>query len=121
MGVTWHTWKMQLEALTDISRDAMHVHASVAIFLAACLLLKLRPSDWRAWLIVLAMQCANEALDMLAMIEDDGVIYWWPCIKDTINTMILPTVLVLVARYTELFDGPAVTETSAPEPEDSSD
>ena len=44
---------------------------------------------------------------MGAMIADDGRVYLWPCIEDTINTMILPTLLVLFARWTPIFDAPA--------------
>lgn len=107
MGITWQNWKLRLEEATEISRDAMHIHASLAIFLIACFVCRLRPSDWRVWLIVLAAQLVNEALDMVVMLHDSGRIFWWSCIKDTINSMVLPTVLVLVARYTSLFGEPA--------------
>lgn len=117
MGITWQNWKLHLEAATEISRDAMHIHASLAIFLLACFVFRLRPSDWRVWLIVLAAQLANEALDMVVMLEDSGEIFWWSCVKDTINSMILPTVLVAVARWTSLLDVPAAQESQDPQAE----
>ena len=103
MQIEWQTWKTALEDHLHLSRDAMHVHASVLIFLIACLVLNARPRDWRPWLVVLTVQLVNEAFDARAMILDDGVIYIWASVKDTVNTMILPTIFLVVARTSDIF------------------
>lgn len=103
MEIGWQDWKTALADHANLSRDALHIYAAVLIFILACKLLRARPADWRPWLAVLAAQLVNEAFDIRDMIEDDGVIWIWASVKDTINTMIIPTVLMAAARRWELF------------------
>lgn len=103
MEIGWQDWKTALADHANLSRDALHVYAALLIFILACRLLRCRPSDWRPWLAVLAAQLVNEAFDMRDMIADDGVIWIWASVKDTVNTMIVPSVLLFAARRWEMF------------------
>lgn len=99
----WQDSKSALVEHANLSRDALHIYFALAIFLAACWLFKWRPSSWKPWLLLLAVQSTNELFDMFASLQDDGVIWIWANIKDMVNTMIGPTVLLLAARYLKVF------------------
>lgn len=118
--IGWQDLKTVMEEQLHLSRDAMHIYAALIIFLLACWIFRWKPSDWRPWLVVLLAQCFNEALDMASMLEDDGVIWIWSSVKDTVNTMITPTLLLIAARYAGVFGGdpaPRGERESGDEPE----
>lgn len=108
----WHMeLKFALERYTGLSMDALHVHASIILYVAAMLVLR---RSWRSpvpWLIVLALEAANELLDLHHQYEVGVRGTWrqafeqgWPeALKDLLNTMVWPTVLLAVGRHTRLF------------------
>ena len=97
----WHHVKEWLERASGLDMDALHVHASLLLLLAAAIVLR-RPlrSPW-PWLVVLGAEFANEVYDYTYEV--------WPGaerqlqlaegVRDMWNTMVIPTVLLLVARY----------------------
>ncbi len=100
-------WQVTKTALIDhahLGRDALHIYAALAIFLAACWLFRWKATSIKPWLLVLLAQSINEIFDMRVSYEDDGVIWIWGNIKDMINTMVAPTLLILAARYTSIFE-----------------
>lgn len=105
-AIEWQDTKTALADHAELSRDALHIYAALIIFLAACWLFKWNAGRWKPWALVLLAQCINEYFDMKNMLADDGVIWIWGSIKDTVNTMILPTFLVIAARYTAIFSRP---------------
>lgn len=102
--LNWQDTKTALVDHAHLERDALHVYAALMIFLGACWLFRWKATSIKPWLLVLLIQTMNELFDMWGSYEDDGVIWIWGNIKDMINTMILPTLLILAARYTAMFD-----------------
>jgi hypothetical protein len=95
----WYDVKTWLEATSGLDMDALHVHAGVLCQLAAALLLRRPLSSVWPWLVVLVAVAANEAYDMQLEVwpnRDDQVL---ESIKDAWNTLLLPTLLLLVARF----------------------
>jgi cell shape-determining protein MreD len=104
----WHTQvKLALEQYTGISQDALHVHAAIILYLVAMLVLR---RSWRSplpWLVVFALETVNELLDLREQYAVGATSTWREAfaggfaegLKDVLNTMIWPTVLLLVGRY----------------------
>lgn len=108
-------WHMQLkdalESYSGLDQDALHIHASIILYLVVLLVLR---RSWRSpvpWLIVFALEAANELLDLQGQYGVGATSTWrqafeggWPeGLKDVLNTMVWPTVLLVVGRYTRLF------------------
>jgi hypothetical protein len=91
--------KNQLSEILGITKDALHVHIGLAIFLGVALVFRRSLASWIPWLALLAFEIANELMDIL---------YWngraigfdlGDSPKDIVNTMFWPTVVFLVARW----------------------
>jgi hypothetical protein len=90
--------KAAVAAWTELDRDALHVYAAILIQIgSAALLRRTLASPW-PWLVVLAFALGNEWLDVY---RDDLVEEWEKAaaLHDLWNTMLLPTFLLLVARF----------------------
>jgi hypothetical protein len=103
---TWYSEaKLAIEGWTGLDKDALHIHAAILLYLFITLVLR-RPGLW-AWLAVLAVELANEALDLREQYQAGILMRWteaaelgWPAaVKDIWNTMVWPTALLLVGRY----------------------
>lgn len=90
--------KAAVAAWTELDRDALHIYAAVLIQLgSAALLRRSLASPW-PWLVVLAFALGNEWLDVY---RDDVLEEWEKAaaLHDLWNTMLLPTLLLLVVRF----------------------
>lgn len=56
--------KTDLADFLGISKDALHIHLGLAIFVALMLILRRAPSSLLPWLGVLAFELVNEAMDI---------------------------------------------------------
>lgn len=96
----WYGFKEWLEATSGLDMDALHVHAGILLQLLAALLLRrsLR-SPW-PWLVVLAATLANEAYDLHfeTWPDPDRARQWLEGLKDVVNTMLIPSLLLVLAR-----------------------
>jgi hypothetical protein len=95
--------KLFLVENLHLAKDALHIYVALIVFLGSCLLFKWRASRWKPWLAVLAAALLGEAWDVRdAVVYETGVNLWvnW---KVVWNTMLLPTVLMLAARYSGVF------------------
>lgn len=93
-----------------LAKDALHVYVALIVFLVACRLFRWPVSSWKPWLVVLAVALLGEALDLRHSLIKGYTVrldYHW---TDLWNTMLVPTVLVLVARYTNVFEQPPKVE-----------
>jgi hypothetical protein len=102
--------KAAVAAWTGLERDALHVYASVIIQLGSAAILRRTLASPRPWLIVLLFALANEYLDMFK----DNLVEDWEkaaALHDLWNTMLLPTLLLLVVRF-----APRLTSPVAPPP-----
>lgn len=86
-----------------LAKDALHVYVALFVFLLACRLFGWPASSFKPWLAVLVVAVLGEALDLRHTMAQGYSIrldYHW---TDLWNTMLVPTILVLVARYTSVF------------------
>lgn len=91
--------KVSVIDATGLDKDALHIYFGLAVFLAVRLVWRWRGGWVAAWLVVLAMACGGELLDVTAelgrsAIQPDAA-HW----HDIWNTMFWPTVLLLVGRW----------------------
>lgn len=114
----WHEIKQTAEQLSGLDMDSLHVHAGVLGQIAAALILRRPLRSVIPWLLVLAAALANEAYDFRYEIWEDRSAQLDGGIRDIWNTMLLPSLLLLLARfYPRLFTGPPATvPESAPDP-----
>ena len=95
----WLQIKTYVAELT-VSKDALHIYAALFIQVATALAVRVPLSSIIPWSAVLALELVNEGLDLL--FEKEPYIHRWQIegsIHDLINTMILPTILMLLVRY----------------------
>lgn len=94
----WEAIKQAVAAWTGLERDALHIYAAILIQIgSAALLRRTLASPW-PWLVVLAFALANEWLD----VQRDHLVEEWEkaaSLHDLWNTMLLPSLLLLVARF----------------------
>ena len=88
--------KTELSELLFLSRDALHIHIGLGIYVAAMLVLRRGPASMMPWLVVLAFELANEFLDAFHHSPPDIDIIG--ALRDIGNTMLWPTVVLLVSR-----------------------
>jgi hypothetical protein len=91
--------KLAVIAAFGLSKDALHIHVGLAVFIIAALVLR---KPWRSvvpWLAVLAVACAGELLDAVDNLRSIGHWLWRASLHDLLNTLFWPTVLLLLARY----------------------
>ena len=95
----WISFKGFLEQLA-VSKDALHIYAAMFIQLGSALLFRKPVSSLIPWFCVLALELLNEGLDLI--FEKEPYIHQWQIdgsIHDVLNTMAMPTVVLLLARY----------------------
>lgn len=88
---------------TGLGKDALHIYVSLAVFFGSCLWF-----GWRAWnigplLMVAAAAILGELWDISDSFKYDAAIDPAGHVKDLVNTMLVPTIITLVARYSPLF------------------
>lgn len=109
----WQQIKETIAFWTDLERDALHIYAALLVQVASAWVLRRRLAHWLPWACVLALAVANELLDM----KGDDLVERWELdagLHDLWNTMVLPTLLLLLASFApRLFVEP---EPPAPEP-----
>ena len=95
----WHHIKEWLEHAIGLNMDALHVYAGVFLQIGAAIVQR-KPlrSPW-PWLVVAAAEFANEVYDYTYEVWPDRDIQFAEGLRDMWNTMVLPTVLLVMARY----------------------
>jgi len=110
----WYEFKNWLEMVTGLDRDSLHIYGAIGSQLLVALISR-RPlaSVW-PWLGALVVTLANEYGD-LSQFESWSDVYpsfWEAVYQDIWNSMLLPTVLMLIARQ---FPGWLVFQNSSAE------
>lgn len=95
----WHHLKEWATHAVGLNMDALHVYAGLFLQLGAALVLRrsLR-SPW-PWLVVLVAEFANEVYDYTYEVWPTRDIQFAEGLRDMWNTMVMPTILLLLARY----------------------
>jgi hypothetical protein len=95
----WHDIKLWLSGSSGLDMDALHVHFGVLAQVAVALLLRRRLSSLWPWLVVAAVAVGNEVYDYRYEVWPTREEQFLESVKDVWNTMLLPTVLLLLARF----------------------
>lgn len=98
----FQTVKTQLVPMLDLAKDALHVHVGLIIFFAAAALFRWPIRGPRPLLAVLLAALAGEAWDLIDTFGSGGEPVYARNWKDIWNTMLWPTAIFLLARYTRL-------------------
>lgn len=113
----WYQVKQQVVLFTGLHMDALHVHVGVLAQLLTALVLRRSVASPLPWLILLAAVGANEWFDLNYEIwpgpERDR--QYQESIRDAWNTMLIPTLLLLLSRYVPRLLVRPATEPEAPE------
>lgn len=97
----WFEIKNWLELVTGLDRDSLHIYAAVGVQLVVALFVRRSVASIWPWLAVISVAFGNEYLDYQRAGDDPGILRLaseeaW---RDIWNTMLLPTVLLLIARF----------------------
>ena len=96
--MNWIEFKFGIERVVGLDKDALHIYAALLIQMATALLLRRSLAAKLPWLAVLAAVLINEWLDLHVEVWPDHWQQYRASIHDVLNTMILPTVLVVLVR-----------------------
>jgi len=96
---SWHQGKLFIEHSVSFSNDALHVIVGVILQLAVALVARRPLSSWRPWLWTFALILWNETVDLWVEQWPDPGQQYGEGAKDLLLTMLLPTILLLAARY----------------------
>ena len=104
----WHDIKQWLSGASGLDMDSLHVHVGVLAQVAVALVLRRRLSSGWPWLAVAAAVLANEVYDYRYEVWPTREEQFFESVKDVWNTMLLPTVLLILARFVPgLFAAPS--------------
>jgi hypothetical protein len=112
LAETWIGYKTRLVDFVGLSNDAMHVHGSILILFVSAIVLRCRPDSIWCWLIVLVAELFNEYADLKGVAPGEATID--AAVHDLYNTMLWPTVILVLGRF--LFPPRKAAPTLAPEP-----
>lgn len=98
IAIRWFDLKTGFEASLPFHNDALHVIVGVAIQLLAALVLRQGVSRPTPWLVVAILTLLNEWSDLRAEHWPDLSDQWLESGKDVALTLVLPTLLLMVAR-----------------------
>jgi hypothetical protein len=102
-SVQYGVMKLRIEQFTGLEKDALHVHAALIVYIGAVFLFRNSRRSRFPWLLILAVEIVNEALDVRRHDPALGPFPWGDSAKDLWNTMLWPTVLLVLGRYTNWF------------------
>ena len=111
MAELWIGYKVRLVEFVGLTNDAMHVHGSILILFLSAIILRRRPDSIWCWLIVFAAELFNEYADLKGLAPGEASID--ASIHDLYNTMLWPTVILILGRF--LFPPRNKALTTAPE------
>jgi hypothetical protein len=105
----YNALKTELSELLGITKDALHIHIGLAIFLGVALVFRRSLASWIPWLALLAFELANELMDIFHLHGGAIGFEMGDSLKDILNTMFWPTVVLLAARWHRRRQQPATS------------
>ena len=99
----WADLKDGIVFYTGLERDAVHVHVALLLYIAAMAVFRRDRRSPVPWLVVMAFAVVNEAVDFLFNLDMGSEAAFSRVVKDLWNTMLWPTVLLILGRYTSWF------------------
>lgn len=110
--LAWIDAKTLIRDSMGLSNDALHIHIALLILLASAALYRMRPDRIQPWLTVMLFEFINEYSDLLYSTEEDAAVRWSESWHDIGNTMLWPTVILVLGRW--LFPPRVVVATPSP-------
>lgn len=98
-GRNWIETKAFIERLTGVSHDALHVVLGVGLELLLAAVFRSSVARFWPWAVVLLLELGNEWNDLRLERWPDMGEQLGEGAKDLVLTMLLPTVLLLIARF----------------------
>ncbi|QFY42698.1 hypothetical protein F6R98_08720 [Candidatus Methylospira mobilis] len=95
--------KLEIVAVLGLSKDALHIHIGIAVFLVAAAVLRKPLGSFTPWLTVVAMTVAGEVLDMRDDIASLGYWRWRAGVHDILNTLFWPTLSFAFCKARHFF------------------
>jgi hypothetical protein len=83
--------------------DALHIYVGLAVFFGACVAFRWKATQWRPLIVVLAVACAGEVWDFYDMVTAGRPVDFHEHLKDIANSLLVPAIIVLLARYSRVF------------------
>lgn len=111
LAVRWGGDKTAFAEWLDVQDDGLHALVGVLLLLGLAVATGRRLDDWRLWLIVFVLECANEAVDLSA--PDFPEANWDGSLHDLLLTMALPTAILLLLRFTGRRESQAAASTDS--------
>lgn len=93
---TFQAAKLAIVGATGLSKDALHIHVGLAVYLAGRFVFRKRPRAHAPVLLALLAACVGEVLDMRDDTLSLGHWRWGASLHDVINTVWWPVVLHLL-------------------------
>lgn len=94
----YQLFKLRVLGLIPVSKDAAHIYVGMACLLLALLVFRVPLRSGRALIPVLIGALAMEVFDLRDDRASVGHFRWNASLRDVVNTMLLPLVLVTIAR-----------------------
>tara|TARA_R110001606_G_scaffold301067_3_gene448742 strand:- start:2837 stop:3187 length:351 start_codon:yes stop_codon:yes gene_type:complete len=97
----WSELKNWLELSTGLDRDSLHIYAGIGVQLAVALILRRSIASPIPWLFVVIAALANEYYDYayVPKASHGNQEYYDEAIRDIWNTLLLPTLFLMIARF----------------------
>jgi hypothetical protein len=95
LGADVFTAKMAVEHNAAFSDDALHILGGVILQLGFAFVFRTSLRSWGPWLFVLTLELINEVNDLHMSAWAN---FWGESAKDLLLTMLLPTLLLVIAR-----------------------
>ena len=92
--------KFTIVEISHLSKDAIHIYLGLGVFVVG--LPKAIQSSLVPWLAVLLVASLGEIVDMHDDIKTLGYWRWAASLHDVLNTVVWPTVLLILAQFTRL-------------------
>jgi hypothetical protein len=124
--VDYAEFKLLTEAYLGLDKDALHIHGGLLLYFGALFVFRQTHRSRVPWLLVLVVGIANEGADFIGHhlhIIEAGYealpFPWRDSVRDLWNTMLWPTVILIMSRYTSLFERRIIVDgAEAAEPAD---
>ncbi len=94
--------KLVVMGVTDLDKDALHIHIGLAVFFLSGLILRWPIRGGRPWLAALAVAALGEAWDILDMARGGAPQILAANWHDMWNTMLWPTLITAMAAWTQV-------------------
>lgn len=95
-----------LEATLHLSRDALHVHIGLAIFLACAAVLRGERRVRLAFMVLVGVCLLSEVVDFSMAARKGSVFNWLGSVKDVVNTLLWPGIWLTAGPFLQRLLGP---------------